>query len=244
MFFKLKKLLKLISHKKSFFGIFNGIYAAVEHLEIISKINPKTVFDVGANKGQFALAANIVDDNIKIISFEPQIKPAKVFKNFFKDNSNVALHECAIDKDVGTEKLHISGKNDSSSLLQISDLQEEIFKGTKEIGQIDIEVRNVDSFQFQWDQFETPKLLKIDVQGSEMRVLKSFDKKLKEFDYIYAELSFCELYLGQPLAHEIIRWLDERSFNLIAIHNLQFNSDGISIQADYLFKFKVNNSDN
>jgi hypothetical protein len=62
----------------------------------------------------------------------------------------------------------------------------------------------------------SPALLKIDVQGYEKQVLQGCEPPLQNFDWIFVELSFVELYKGQALAPSILAWLAERGFLYLA----------------------------
>ena len=75
-------------------------------------------------------------------------------------------------------------------------------------------------------------LLKIDVQGYELEVLKGCESLLDLFDAVYVECSFVELYEGQALAYEVIDWMHERSFCLAGMGSMSYGKQGISVQGD------------
>ena len=78
--------------------------------------------------------------------------------------------------------------------------------------------------------------MKIDVQGYELEVLKGSEKLLENFDYLYIECSFIELYKGQPLYTEIIKWLKSKNFSYVKKFNSLFDRNKNIIQADFFFK--------
>ena len=51
------------------------------------------------------------------------------------------------------------------------------------------------------DELKKTTLLKIDVQGFEIEVLKGCNALINKISYIYVECSFLELYQGQALAY-------------------------------------------
>jgi hypothetical protein len=81
-------------------------------------------------------------------------------------------------------------------------------------------------------------LLKIDVQGFELEVLKSAETLLPGFRWIYAECSAVALYEGQALADEVIQWLKMRQFDLVGRFNPSRGRDGALLQADLLFQLR------
>lgn len=130
--------------------------------------------------------------------------------------------------------MHVSARDDSSSLLPIGEAQTRIFPGTGEIGTTEVETGPLDCF-LAADQIVSPALLKLDVQGFELEVLKGCDALLPRFSHIYAECSFLPLYEGQALADEVIAWARARGFRLCGFANPIYAADGRLVQADFLF---------
>lgn len=56
----------------------------------------------------------------------------------------------------------------------------------------------------------------LDVQGHELSVLQHAQKTLKNVSAIFVELHFIKAYEKQPLADEIISWLNTQGFTMIA----------------------------
>jgi hypothetical protein len=81
----------------------------------------------------------------------------------------------------------------------------------------------------------SPSLLKLDVQGYELEVLRGCRDMLPLFDYVYAELSFVEFYRGQALADDIMNFLSRSGFTVKGVYNTQYDATGKSIQCDCLF---------
>jgi FkbM family methyltransferase len=98
----------------------------------------------------------------------------------------------------------VFAQNDSSALLAISSLQEEIFPETDEIGTAQISVAPLDDFLNQ-KLLVSPALLKLDVQGFELEALVGCESLLEKFKMVYCECLFIELYSSQKLAKDIIR---------------------------------------
>jgi hypothetical protein len=86
-----------------------------------------------------------------------------------------------------------------------------------------------------------PILLKIDVQGAELEVLKGAEALLPLIDAIYCEVSFARLYEGQPLAEDIVQYLARNSFTLRGVFNQSSTKDLGPTQADFLFMLRVAN---
>lgn len=211
-----------------------GVAAGVEHESSLRILNCRTVVDIGANRGQFALVARQCFPNATIFSFEPLPGPAKQFRRVFAGDRQVLLHETAIGPRNGVETMHVSGKDDSSSLLPITPLQEQMFPGTAEVSRQRVEIGLLSKFVSPKD-IAPPALLKLDVQGYELEALKGCEGLLDHFSYVYVECSFMELYAGQASADEVVAFLRERGFALNGVYNTEYDRSGRSLQADFLF---------
>jgi FkbM family methyltransferase len=211
-----------------------NVAACIEHYSILSHLDCRHVVDIGANCGQFALISRKCFPDARIDSFEPLTEPADRFEKVFSGDANTHLHRCAIGAEKATMTIHVSERDDSSSLLPIGRTQSELFPHTGER-----EVRETPVLPLHEaidaDDLSSPALLKIDVQGFELEVLKGCRPMLDRFSCIYVECSFIELYEGQALAHEVIDYLSQHGFRLSGVYNMTYDKKGIAIQADFLF---------
>lgn len=232
---RLRKLWFLVSYPRLMKALFQyKILAAVEHEPILQSLY-LTIVDIGANKGQFVLACRALAPKAKVISFEPLPNAGAIFCDFFKDDPSVTLYHSAIGPSQSSEIMHISARDDSSSLLPMGAEQIKAFPGTEEVGTIKIDVAPLSYFLKPLD-ISAPALLKIDVQGYEFEVLLGCEDLLHSFDQIYCECSFIELYTGQKLVDSIVDWLFQRGFKLSGIYNTSYDDSGKAIQADFMFE--------
>ena len=131
--------------------------------------------------------------------------------------------------------MHISGRDDSSSLLPISKAQSAHFPGTESVGTRLVATGPLSDFVGMAD-LGGQNLLKIDVQGFELEALKAAETMLPRFCWIYVECSYVSLYEGQALADEVTIWLKARQFGLRQRFNPTRGRDGTLLQADLLFE--------
>lgn len=228
------KLLRIMGRRRYRAALMNWVAAGVEHEKLLLSLQCNCVVDVGANRGQFALVARHCMPEATIHSFEPLSVPAQVFRRTFAGDSKVKLHPYAVGSETGDMPINVSGRDDSSSLLPISDQQNKLFPGTALKGEEIIQVKPL-SAELREDEILSPALLKLDVQGFELQALIGCNDLLSRFTYIYIECSFVELYKGQALADEVIRYLQERGYSLWGVYNPTYDGNGRAIQADCLF---------
>ncbi|MGE3297370.1 MAG: FkbM family methyltransferase [Porticoccaceae bacterium] len=211
------------------------VAAGVEHARVLRNLGPaRTVVDIGANRGQFALAVRHCFPDAAIVSFEPLPGPAAGYRAVFAGDGRARLVEAAIGPESGTATIHLSARDDSSSLLPITAQQNELFPGTAEAGTATIRVlRLADALPAA--DIAAPALLKLDVQGFELQALAGCEEVLERFAWVYAECSFQELYAGQAFADEVIAWLRERGLRLAGVYHMAYDERGRAVQADFLF---------
>jgi len=86
------------------------------------------------------------------------------------------------------------------------------------------------------EKFCRPELIKIDVQGYELEVLKGAMQALAIAQAIAMEVSLLELYEGNPLIHEVIPFMHDRGFQCYDIPTLMRRpSDRTLWQVDIIF---------
>lgn len=232
-----KKLLKLINClrvKEWRAPLRFGVAAALEHDFFFRNYNFTTVVDIGANTGQFSLVMKKNFPAANIFAFEPLKEPFSTYSKIFEGDTRVNVFNSAIAQEAGVAKIHVSKSLDSSSLLEITELQNKVFPGTGAIGIQSVTMGRLASFVSK-EQIKGVSLLKLDVQGFELEVLGGCGELLHLFDMVYCECSFFELYAGQALAPEIIEFMSVKGFVLQGFNNVQYDEDGSTIQADFIF---------
>ena len=210
-----------------------GVAPAVEHRDVLRSLNVDGIIDVGANRGQFTLACRFALPAVPVVAFEPIPNEAETFRKVHGTRGEVTLIESALGETKGAATLHLSKSADSSSLLPIGKKQTELFENTVEVGTITVPVHRLDDFASCW-LGRSRQLLKLDVQGYELNVLRGATEALKSCAYIYAECSEVALYDGQALRTEVEAFLKQHGFNIQGRYNEQMDM-GQLIQADYLF---------
>jgi len=223
-------------------GLRLGAAAALEHRGALARVaddiggaeRMRCVLDVGANAGQFSLLARETFQNARIHAFEPLPGMADRFEALFADDAGTVLHRCALGAERAEMAIHIARAPDSSSLLAPA-LQEKFYPRAGASGRTEsVPVRPLAELGI---PVEAPALLKLDVQGYELEVLRGAGAVLDAIGHVYAELSHVELYAGQPLAHEVIAFLAARGLFVAGVHVSDggYDEKGRAVQADFLF---------
>lgn len=209
----------------------NQLLAALEHTNI------NTIFDIGANVGQFSLNLRAAGFKGKIVSFEPTscaypllLKKAELDSKWFVHSRNAIG-----DKD-GITKINISGNSVSSSILPMLDSHISAAQDSNYLASEKITIARLDSISEQYLTENSNLFLKIDTQGYEWQVLDGAPETLKKTKGILIELSLVPLYEGQKLWCEIISRLKKEGFKLWTLQpGFTDPRTGQSLQMDAIF---------
>jgi FkbM family methyltransferase len=228
------KLMAILRHKPYRRALRFGVAASTEHAHTSLPHDYATVLDIGANRGQFALLATRRFPGACMICIEPLEGPRATLERVLPDRTRVRVIGTALAAASRESHMFVSRADDSSSLLAPTEQQLSRFPGTDIVDQVSIRTERLDALISHRDVIR-PALLKIDVQGSELEVLVGAGGLLDKIDTILVECSFVELYLGQPLADEVVRFLHTRSFALTSVAAPNLDASGQVVQADLVF---------
>lgn len=238
---RLKKIIYVLIEPRTWQAVLHGSYPSFEHTQLRNYLYGQSIdiiFDVGANIGQFAVFSSIYLRGIPIHSFEPLNKCFEKLGQVSNLYLNMNPHNLALGNEDKKQRLNFASQLDSSSMLSFSTALETNY-GVSDSGESAlVNTQRGDTFirDKSLDNKFNRGLLKIDVQGYEIQVLKGMGKYISSFAFIYVELSFIELYTGQASASEVITFLFENKFELVSIFNTDYRADRSALQADFLFK--------
>jgi FkbM family methyltransferase len=210
-----------------------GHIESLELLEMLRSSDIKVVYDIGANVGTWSLLSRSILPQACIHAFEPLPEHQKAFLGNVANVERLTLHEIApLGAENTSAMLYVTGFSDETSMLRPAEAGRKHF-GTHEIAQVSTRVWRLDDYRRN-QQLPFPDLLKLDVQGYELEILKGAAECLSRAKAVLTEVSFVELYEGQCLFHEIVGHLAQRGFFLRAFA-ANTPSGAALIQTDALF---------
>ena len=199
-------------------------------------VHPKTVIDVGANVGQFAVASAKIFPDVVVYSFEPNPECVALLNKHVAPLGNVFVYPIALGDEEGEAVFHVNSHSHSSSLLPLSQNHLAAFPDAREVNSIKVKVLTLDKV-LSGIELAPPVLLKLDVQGYEARTLRGAVETLNRIDYVVLEASFKPMYQGEMLFMEIVQLMEGYGFSFLRPAGfLNDPNTGEIIQMDALFR--------
>jgi len=199
-------------------------------------ILPRTIVDVGANKGQFTVAAVNLLHPARVHSFEPLPREAAALRRHCARYPQVTVHEVALGDASSRARLHVNAHSHSSSLLELGERHRRAFPSAAEVDVIDVEVSRLDE-TLDPASLESPVLVKIDTQGYEAKVLAGAEGLLNALDWLIIETSFEPLYEGEQTFGGVVERVAELGYRFVRpVGSLCDPATGEFLQMDVLFE--------
>jgi FkbM family methyltransferase len=196
------------------------------------------VFDVGANIGNFSESVLAHQPWARIHAFEPQAGPRATLQEALAPfGKGIVINATALGSEPGQRDFHVSRFDEASSFLENGKLLDSHVYGIDftTVATIPVTIDTVSDYVLE-HRIPRIDLLKLDVQGFELEVLKGATSVLDRINAIYCEAQFEELYRGGPLAGDIFTWLHSRGFALLRMTKFSADDDDRLIECDMLFK--------
>jgi FkbM family methyltransferase len=205
-----------------------GHIDSLELLELCRQVGIRTIYDIGANVGTWSLLARSVLPESVVHAFEPLPACCDAFHANVAGTPGITLHQIALGSADGSATMYLGEVTDTSSLLRPGRRVQEAVAGTCEMP-----VRRLDSYVSE-QRMPPPDLIKLDVQGYELKVLEGGPGALSFAKALICEVSFVELYEGQCLFGDVVAFLAARGFAVSAFGRETATGTPV-VQADVLF---------
>ena len=219
------------------------------YLKQIQK-NKITIFEIGSRDAADAFyLSSILKINHRITCFDPHPEFLELSKHFKKMCPNIFMKNIAIsDKSrkipfflTNTKDLHgkcnDNGIGASSIKIPITNIA-----GLPTTSYKKIFIDSITGDEFCKKNKSNPDALILDVQGSEIEVLNSFKKKLREIYYLFVEFPVDKgiMYEGDSSGLSIISELKKKGFYLVECYNIsQLSADGIFLNINSYHQKKI-----
>ena len=200
--------------------IFNPL-SSFHHKRIsryLCELDIEKIIDIGAHKGEFLEKMLKIEKVNSFYAFEPQRNIFNELSKKFSKNKKVTLFNYAMDEEITKKKLKINKLSMTSSLAEINENSLYLkFKNFLTLAKSNFE----DEYEVQTSTIDKifeginlrKTLLKIDVEGFEISVIKGSQVKLRQIPFILLENKFGNHYKNNNF-NDIIKLLSEKNFEI------------------------------
>jgi FkbM family methyltransferase len=173
------------------------------------------IIHVGAHEGE-ELPTYLKLGAKKVLLVEANPLLVARLRSRAKTVPEVTVAQCAVNDVDGPVALHVLSKDESSSILPLK-LHQKIYPHVVENEVIEVPGRRLDGLMesLALDPAEF-NVMCLDVQGAELRALRSAPKTLESIDAISVEINFVEMFVDCAQVEDIDNYLGDRGFDRVA----------------------------
>jgi FkbM family methyltransferase len=200
---------------------FDATHSCLLHFREMGYV-PSLIIDGGAHLGAFAEAAHKTFPEAELHLIEPQPACRAPLETLTSQRGWV-FHACALSDHTGTVRMACDVKPSTGAYV-----------ATTGEATVDVPAATIDSLLGAHLNSGHHALLKLDLQGHELRALRGAETSLPKIDVALVEVSFFQQ--GAPTIPEIVSFFDEKGFDLFDIVGLAGRTrDGRLRQGDFVF---------
>jgi FkbM family methyltransferase len=225
----INKNINLSNEEKRIFELYETISMPESHNRILKNISktftPKVIYNIGASTLHWTKEVKKIWNDVEIIAFDAIQEAEELYKSqnvkynigvlSDQDNKVVNFYENK-ENPAGNSYYRENGHPNSINIYPENSYKEKVSKTLTTVVKERL--------------FSLPELIKIDVQGAELDILKGGQEIISNAKYLIIELQNIEYNKGAPLANITIDFLIENGWEIV---ESKFSDNGPD--ADYLF---------
>lgn len=195
---------------------------------IVDELGPfDVVLDVGGNVGLLAERFRGLWPAASITSFEPLEPLAR--SNEQRARGRWWVERCALSSRAGAATMRVcTNQHEASSLEPMGPVRQEVFGLRDELELVDVQLRTLDEF-LPLVERGGRALLKVDVEGHELEVLRGGQRLLELVDVAIVEVNQCEVFAGNPPPDVIDAELRSHGLYFAGVAGVQLAPDGAQV---------------
>ena len=217
-----------LRHKTSTISLIerHTMWGTLEHAKRLS-FEPKTVIDVGAGTGTFALYETF--PKARHILIDPLLENRPYLEKIVNRLKNAEYLIAAAAQTSGTVTINVHRDYYGSSVCK--EFEGPDVDGTPRV----VPAITLDELCKE-RELRGPYLIKVDVQGAELDVLSGASQVLKYTEYVVLEICLMGFFIGGPQLYDVAKFMNERGFVVYDILDYGYRPlDGAMSQVDMAF---------
>jgi FkbM family methyltransferase len=194
---------------------------------LADKINPEYILDIGCGHGEWFLKCYNFFPNSKYLLFDGNKNNENSLSLLKKKYYNISYKICLLSDTIKELKFFNMGYGSS--------VYEEKTNFSRETELITSSTLEIELSRFNFNS--SNNLIKLDVQGSEIDILKGLEKKISFFEIIILETSVKEYNKGSPLFIDVVNYMNKLDYTLYDLYDLKRlgNYGSFLVQFDAIF---------
>lgn len=206
---------------------------SLELIEISAKEGANVFYDIGANVGTWSLLCRALVPDSTIIAFEAMEEHLPAFHKNTGGLKSLQMLPTALGSREETRTFHPASFSDASGFLPLNEEGRQLWRIRNEKPR-EMKIQPLDGI-IAAESLPPPDLIKLDVQGFELEVLKGAAVTLRHAQWVLTEVSFKPFYEGQVLFSELAGFLAAQGFEVHAFGHSITPATALT-QADVLFR--------
>jgi FkbM family methyltransferase len=216
---------------------YNGSFP--QHRALLINNHVSTVWDVGADVGQYGARLLTSGFRGQIVSIEPSSRSFAQLARRARHHPLWTVAKVAASDVAGAKTLNLSANAQSSSLLPMKELHVAAAPNSQYVGSEVVECTTLDLLQAKLTA-QPPFYVKLDLQGGELAALRGATDVLAATRACEVELSLAELYEGQGSWQDVVAFLASVGFAVCDIERVFADpGTGDLLQFNALLRRKV-----
>lgn len=174
---------------------------------------PETIYDIGANKGNWTKECLQYFSDATYYLFEPQQNLKKDIIEVMGDNKKYKLFSLGVGNVNGILNFTIHDRDDSCTFSYTKEEAKE-----QGLRQEEIPIVRLEDF-IKEKQLKRPNILKIDAEGLDLQVLRGAESLLKDCEVIMVEVAIVNKRIDNT-ALKMLSFMDEYGYKIFDITDL------------------------
>ena len=189
--------------------------------------NPKFIVDVGCGYGEWTKKMIKYFPNSNFFLYDANEDNKEKLEKFFEKNKNISYQINLLTNDNKSYKFFKMGYGSSIFEEQTNHKRETIELKSKKLSDVLPEIVAT----------ANNNLIKLDVQGSELKILDGLGNQLSHFEIIIMETSIHKYNKNAPLFNEIIEYMNDKNYTLYDLFDFKRtgNEKSFLLQVDCVF---------
>lgn len=176
----------------------------------INEIN--IIFDIGSLNGIESVKFTEKIPNCHVHTFEPNPESYKNVLISTENIPNISVHNLAVSNYEGESDFYITYDNMGGSSLLFPN---NVLKTGASISKIKVNTIVLDKWCTE-NNIDKIDVIWMDVQGSELNILKGIGQILNKIKALYVESSMIPYYIGASQKNDVIKFLSDFGFELVS----------------------------